>query len=434
MELLAVAATAGVALAIGYRMAPKPSCQSEMLALTRLGLEASSAKVVEQQGVDGTSGYAVHLSQARPHQLQLLRRLPNLQSLTVFGSSMTADKAELDVRLADLIRTSRPTRLHLLSLFEPLPVTYAALVSSSVQDLNLWMVEPKQLPELPPGLRELRLGGLPVDDANVATIARRPSLVRLTIIGAEFTPQDLASWGELTSLETLAILNAHPPDAISPESLRFVRQLSGLRTIAVDSPEIDDTFVETILSLPNVDNVALSGTAVTDEGVRRLLARRQLTGLALNGDSLTDAAFSEFGRQNRLTSLRLNASGLTNDTGRSIRHFVELTELDLSHTKIDALGLGEIFRLTKLKVVRLRGLELSSPLLEALAKLPELQSVEIIDSYGYSRAAVEAIAAGKSMKSLRLSKAVHIDDEFLDRVRAEHPALDLTAYQIRPTE
>ncbi len=428
IEVLAVVTTAAIAITVGYRMAPRPSCRNEILELTRLALEASSAKVTSEEGLSSSPNYAVHLTSAKPPQLQLLKRLENLRSLTVFGTSGDADPVTLDERLADLIVTSRSTRLHLMSIFQPLPRTYAALANSSVRDLSLWMVKPEQLPELPALLQELRLGGFPIDEINAAAITRSQSLSRLTIVGADFTQHDLSPWSALRSLESLAIINASPRDAISTDSLSFIRQLSGLREIAVDSPAIDDQFVETILSLPALDGLTLSGTAITNDGVLRILEKRSLTNLALNGDSLTDAAFTGLGQQKRLTSLHLNSPALTNDTARSISHLVELTQLDLSQTKINARGLAEIFRLSKLKVARLNGLEVSSPLLEALAKLPELETVELVESRGYSKAALMSLAASPTLKSLRLSSSAVADDELVDRLRTEHPQLDLRTY------
>ncbi len=154
-------------------------------------------------------------------------------------------------------------------------------------------------------LTELDLGGVELTEADLQWLAELTHLRRLSLRGATITDTALALIGDQvesldlrgsnvtgTGLQHLSGRNLQALSLTNTElnagDLYNLPPMPQLRTLKLNSIELDDAAIETVGSFRSVRHLEIDSTGLTDTGLRRLLQLNpQLTRIELRGTAVT---------------------------------------------------------------------------------------------------------------------------------------------------
>ena len=255
----------------------------ELKGLESLGVEhagvtpAGVLSIAEMSGLKSLGLYAEIPGSA----LAPLKRLPNLESLTVGEVVMTDDDLaafagfasikKLDLRLRTLTGAGLK---HLRSLpkLEEISVFLSKATDESMQGLD--------------GLKviALNLDLSKVGDAGLAHLKGMASLEQLFLSDTQITDTGLVNLANLTSLRLLHMDRT----LITDKGLAQLKGLGKLSDLWLRETETGDASMEMIGHFEKLSQLALDKTKVTDAGIKFLNQHSNLQILNLNGTQVSD--------------------------------------------------------------------------------------------------------------------------------------------------
>ncbi len=312
----------------------------------------------------------------------------------------------------------------------------------------------REIQQRNPGLAHfsLNLKASPLDDSELAALAKLTSLTHLEICASPIANTGLKELAKLTNLETLAIF---PHKKLDEESVRALGSSTKLKTLSLKGgvckfpgalAVLSQTFKDSTLTeldisgnwfndsdvsdldLPRLTTLHISGCLLTSAGVAILekqlpaltalsigdngrmtgemadvLTERfsRLTSLDLRGNELDTAALAQLATgMPKLTRLSLASANLENvEVGKALSNLKTLTYLDLQYTGVDEKDLLE------------------------LAALPQLAELNIRQNH-FSAACIPMLAQLRQLERLHLSN-VGQDDRFWDLLKAGLPDVEI---------
>jgi hypothetical protein len=253
-----------------------------------------------------------------------------------------------------------------------------------------------------------------------------PFLRDLSIFG-EMTPENWEALSELKQLRKLSVGSVPTSGFAHLGSLRRLREL---KLLLDETTEPSD--VRTIAELPNLSRLSLqfswrrrgeyiAAEATYEQQMRQLARSRSLSRLEIGFPNnatllaLTERLPNGESPLVNLTELRpnlySNQSSLTNAGLANLHNIPNLVHLDLSHSKVDNLGLMTLKSIPTLRTLYLVGCRgVDDQGADRLAEMPGLQSLNLAYT-SLTQSGLMKLAALKRLRYLRLSSHFQVAPE-----------------------
>ncbi len=252
---------------------------------------------------------------------------------------------------------------------------------------------------------------------------------------------------QLSELKTIELVSTKTTN----EGLKYVKDLHNLKSLDLTLSKVTDQGLVYLKGLKGLTHLKLSHTVITDEGLKELRGLTELKSLSLANTKITDAGLAELanfenlevldlylthvtdlgieklkGLKN-LKSLRLTKSQISNQALRNLRELKNLNDLALASTKVGDEGLQILSEFRSLKRLVLRDTEVTDEGLRFLRNL-DLVSLDL-DQTLISDKGVAHLKGLKRLQDLDLTDTV-ITDEALAHLST---CLNLNKLTLRKT-
>jgi hypothetical protein len=163
---------------------------------------------------------------------------------------------------------------------------------------------------------------------------------------------------------------------IARDELRWLKALSQLQTLNLDSEHVTNSALEPVGQLKSLKVLCLDGANVDQDGLQHITTLTQLEYLRLGGDKVTDPCLVHVGRLTHLRTLHMFCPNVTDAGLAHLEGLTELEELSLFSSPVTDAGLQHLRKMKKLRTLDLRGTRVSEAGVERLRReLPDLQGV-----------------------------------------------------------
>ena len=222
------------------------------------------------------------------------------------------------------------------------------------------------------------MAGATVTNETLTGLHFLPDLRHLNLIDTKVTSAGIAQIAELVQLKTLSIRAA---PAVDDTALDHLGKLKQLEWLDLGDTAVTDDGLAKLRYLQNLTMLDLSGTRISNEGLVHLRGLSHLIDLRLSATRIDDAGLTTVGQLKGLQALRLGKTLISNAGLRDVAALRELQSLDLWPTDVSASGLRHLARLPRLIFLSL-GPHVSVNAAEQLRRdLPRCQ-ISLIDSNG----------------------------------------------------
>lgn len=224
------------------------------------------------------------------------------------------------------------------------------------------------------GLQRLLLTDTHVTAAGIAELGGLTRLRSLSLAGATVTNETLTGLHFLTHLRHLNLINTKVTSAGIPQ----IAELVQLKTLSIRcAPAVDDTALDHLGKIKQLEWLELSDTAVTDDGLAKLRCLQNLTMLDLSGTRISNEGLVHLRGLSHLIDLRLSATRIDDAGLTTVGQLKGLQALRLGKTLISNAGLRDIVALRELQLLDLWPTDISASGLRYLARLPRLVSLSV---------------------------------------------------------
>lgn len=166
--------------------------------------------------------------------------------------------------------------------------------------------------------------------------------------------------------------------------------------IMVMDSEANDQFIDMIVDLKHLCGLVLSNTHVTDAGVKRLGQMKSLQFVYLYETDITDEAVAELAKLPQLTKLIISETAITNKSLVMLEGCELLTRLAIKNTRADFGCLPSLAKLTALEHLNIRAINVGDEHLMPLLNLHQLNELEL------TRTKITAVGIENMMKLPKL--------------------------------
>jgi hypothetical protein len=235
-------------------------------------------------------------------------------------------------------------------------------------------------------------------DKGLVSFADSSHVEEIYFRHAKFSRKALSSVASIRELRVL-VLNF---SRIHDDDLSALVGNPSIERLSLFILPITDKSVETLLSIPQLNDLTLLGTAISDAGIKRI--RRERPNLRLRADREADAInavevslkdvnegkttrltiqdrgirddhLTQIGTLTKLDSLALNSLLLTDATAAQLQTLEFLKELDVSGSQITANGLRRLVKLPRLRTLTLDEEQVTDETINVLKQMPSLKHV-----------------------------------------------------------
>ncbi len=229
-------------------------------------------------------------------------------------------------------------------------------------------------------LKRLRLRRLPhVGDRGITALAGLRELRVLALLEMPgLTTVGLAAIVEVPSVRSLDLRgNAN----LKADDYGLLREMKGLTELKIGGFSIDDSVLEVVVALPELNSLTIEDAKFSPEKLTALFenesfARRIKTlGFSRMLGSVNDRTLAELKRFPNLRHLLLKQILINGSFLSELKMPLETLTLDRAMLKPQAFE--EIARMTSLKKLNLSGVFLSAEAIERIASLPHLESLDL---------------------------------------------------------
>ena len=251
-----------------------------------------------------------------------------------------------------------------------------------------------------PEITSLRLNRMPLGSADYQLIYSQQNLTRLNLAFNDLTDADLEGIEKLEAVEIL--------------DLQYT--------------QLTDKSIPRLAKLPELTNLNLTGTDITADGVKRLhdafaKARGTPSGEALD---IVHRQSPSPALRRAVIRIQPTSSYGPDPRGTGMRLLLRREAWKGHEQEIPALA-----ELTDVETVSIQRLDVSPPLLEALAALPKLRQISISDS-PLQGCDLSILARNRSLTSLRLGASI-LDEKVIASLGTLDPLHSLSFFNCRLT-
>ena len=224
-------------------------------------------------------------------------------------------------------------------------------------------------------------------------------IIGIVIESNDLTVGDMQLIGKLTDLESIRITGPSVNDG-------YVEAMSGLtklKSVDIYNSTITDKSLEVLKTLPDISTLLLQrNLGLTDQAVALFAEFPKLQTLKIlyNGFSPT----SLFGLQ-KLTSIRvLDLRGLPigNDTLMFIAKLENLEEIRIRSGTVTNLGIAQLKKCKKLKIVELQDTDISAGCVEHFREMEDLRYLRIFRCSQFGAEAIGELGVLTNLETLEL--------------------------------
>jgi len=335
-------------------------------------------------------------------------RVQKLQPFSGQSGIIVSDPTSISVRLPFPLKAGDLLAFSQFKNIELVLITGANGIEGGLTGLKEWQsinrlflngVDNDSLSDLA-GIKtitELWLSSSDVDDAGLLALAKLPRLRSLKIFDKTKVTQD--GIAHLSAIKTLESLYVHgfPEGPEKLKGLEQISKLSGLRSLELEKWVLFDR-VHWIVKLQKLESLALYSTGLYEKDWQQLAELPNLRSLTVMHQPLTPDKLKRISQIASLTSVRLNTSA--ND--KQLACLANLTQLNSLHFdggSFTGRGFESLQGLKNFESLTLFETHITDDALEAIAKLPALTRLEIVN---YEHVAPKWSEAG--LEQLRMAK------------------------------
>jgi hypothetical protein len=219
-------------------------------------------------------------------------------------------------------------------------------------------------------------------DEVLALLASQHGLKRLLMKGPQATDKGLAYLKDQTYLEDLYIWNS---TEISDEGLKHIRGLVNLKNLHIDSSRVTDAGFLALAGMTKLDHLVLQSHSFSDRGFTTVAGMKDLTWLCVGGSKGSPSLISDDGlalvtSMKNLTNLQLSHSRVTDKGLVHLKGLTKMTILDLDGCKVGDEGLKNLTEMKNLKWLILGDSNVSDDGLKYLQGLRKLSLLRLSGS------------------------------------------------------
>jgi Ran GTPase-activating protein (RanGAP) involved in mRNA processing and transport len=184
--------------------------------------------------------------------------------------------------------------------------------------------------------------------------------------------------------------------------LRTLAGIKSLRSITLDEGGVTDEGLTALGDL-DLEEVSLARCLnLTDGGFAVFERIENLKSASFRDLAITDAALAYLGSRRRLETLVLRELLITDAGLNHLKGLAALRHLSLRQIAISDTGTAALGGMTRLETLDLAGNRLTAAALPALANLVRLKTLDLSDNPEIADAAVEPLGRMRQLRSLRL--------------------------------
>jgi hypothetical protein len=152
-------------------------------------------------------------------------------------------------------------------------------------------------------------------------------------------------------------LGVGKPIVPGPLTLRHLlgdKFFAPVQAVTVSSPEVDDSTLEMLAALSDLQNLSIQSNRITDVGMSQFRYMTSLEELSISSDSITERGLAELGHIHTLKTLSVTCHPLTDAMLGELGKCVQLESLSVCGPQITASGLSSLLsHLTELEFLGL---------------------------------------------------------------------------------
>ncbi len=228
---------------------------------------------------------------------------------------------------------------------------------------------------------QCKIYGANLKPGGAGVIKGLTECTKLSIENTDFEDADMAVLADMPWVEELTLRrNTY----LGKETLSYVAQITKLRNLVLLYGNFDDAAVKELKDVKSLRLLDLRGCAsVTDAGLSILKDMPNLIVLKIRCTAVTNAGIENI-RGKKMRTFDIQDSQTFNDSAIDILAAMadSLTELTIMRCiAISDDGAIKLGALTKMKKLNLRGNYIGGEALEAVVKMPELESLVISETF-----------------------------------------------------
>ncbi|MDR0335970.1 MAG: hypothetical protein LBI18_02665 [Planctomycetaceae bacterium] len=375
--------------------------------------------------------------------VELVEKLKGQWTLTPAKTikSITIDSSELDETAFDLFAKQTDLETLLIANYRELNDSMVAkltglkklkklrLKNSGITDTAITTIV-EALPELTS--LDISSNTLLTDTA-LKEIAKLKELTELTINYCNFSEFGMM---DISELPKLTVLDIRANMQIGNSGLSYLTSLPSLKSLKHLSPAVDDTGLEALTAVKNLETLEIQDFNITDragqfirqfEKLSNLIVMRcqgfgssgilELKGMKLNRltlrglPSINDAGMEAFRELTTLKRLYLNELASVSDAGiLNLVYLKDLDTLDIWEIPITDQALETISKLANLKTLSIRSTQITDASTELLLAMPKLENLTLKDNTNVTQKALNKLRDSKKFKKLDFGSANQQDE------------------------
>jgi serine/threonine protein kinase len=248
------------------------------------------------------------------------------------------------------------------------------------------------------------------------------------LLGEEIAVNDASVEGYLKVHQQYVKYDLKDFAPISNKGLSAFPNCLRAREIFIDgNPYITDEGMKMLSHLP-LKSLSLAKTGVSIKGLD-YINKSDLSDLDMSSTKLSDADVPKLAEARKLTRLYLANIPLTGTTLGSLAH-LDLERLDLNNTKVNDKGIEQIKGL-KLRILTLDNTPITNKALGYLSKMPLLHLS--IERTNVSDKGLKLLSANKDLKALKIVDCPNITSRGIEAFQKEHPHTEVTSKDAMPS-
>lgn len=210
-------------------------------------------------------------------------------------------------------------------------------------------------------------------------IARIQTLEELVVESSLSNDRELAALSSLHNLRTLILSGCDVTDA----GLLSVSELPKLENLDIEDSQIRGLVLD---RFPHVMSLTVGGPLIDEQSIKHISAMPQLRELSISRSPISGEALVSLSQSGKLRQLHLF---MINVGVNRLRHFAKTMSLELRSCDLPEGALDGAEQLTGLRNLTLNGCRISGRVLNAIANVPNLHTLVLIESEGMTDATTD---------------------------------------------
>lgn len=214
---------------------------------------------------------------------------------------------------------------------------------------------------------------------------------------------------------------AYPHWEMSRRSMKMIGTMENLTSLDLSDATFKDSWLKYLEKVP-LQELKLPGTGVSDEGAKHIAKISTLRQLSIYDTNVSGKTIGILAPLKELTLLHINGTKTNDEDIKGLTAFPKLDSLNLSGTFITEEGCNTLAKLDKVRMLEVSHVPLSKVALERLKPMKSLVQLRVRGcSIDDAKAAV--IAQYPHLAELDLNENSELTDKGLDAL-SKLPALD----------